>query len=129
MGLVQVEKRSLAPRGAISFTLPFPPSVNNLYANGSGGRYPTKNYSHWREEAGWKIKTDRAGRISGPVRISFIFEEKRGRHDIDNLLKPVIDLLCTHHVIDGDHIQIVREINAKWGNVFGCLVTVETMRP
>lgn len=31
--------------------IPFPPTVNNLFANGQSGRYATKAYREWQKEA------------------------------------------------------------------------------
>lgn len=110
----RVERRPIADHGAITFDLPFPPSVNNLFANGKAGRFTTQSYRDWQTAAGWRLLADKPGRVPGAVKITLQFEEKRGRRDLDNLIKPVLDLLVKHAVIDGDHRMVVRAIDAMW---------------
>jgi len=126
---VPVTKASLKPHDSIVLDLPFPPSVNNLFANGAKGRYPTQQYRDWQTSAGWKIQADKPGRFPGPVKIILLFEEKHGRRDLDNLSKAPLDLLVKHNVIDGDHRTVVREINSSWSNAIqGMRVIIETAR-
>lgn len=123
---IPVTKAHLKPHENITIDLPFPPSVNNLFANGSKGRFPTQQYRDWQAAAGWKILADRPGRLPGPVKITLILEEKHGRRDLDNLVKAPLDLLVKHSVIDGDHRTVVREINSSWSNkVQGVRITIE----
>lgn len=123
---VPVEKRRIKDRGAITFDLCFPPSTNNLFANTGHGRVATQPYRDWQTRAGWEIVSNRPGRIPGAVKVTLQFEEKGGRRDLDNLIKPVLDLCVKHSVIDGDHRSIVRAINASWsGKVQGVRVTIE----
>ena len=124
---VPVEHRKIADReGSITFDLEFPPSVNNLFANGSSGRFTTPAYRDWQTRAGWEVVARRPGRVGGPVKVTLQYEEKSGRRDLDNLIKPVLDLCVKHQVIDGDHQSIVREINARWSaEVKGVRVTIE----
>lgn len=111
---------------AITLDLPFPPSVNNLFANGSSGRFTTQQYRDWQTAAAWKLLADRPGRVPGPVKLTLVYEEKHGRRDLDNLLKAVLDLLVKHNVIDGDHRTVLREISAKWSaKVTGVRITIE----
>jgi Holliday junction resolvase RusA-like endonuclease len=122
---IRVERKQIAAHDSVEVDLPFPPSVNNLFANGSSGRYITQQYKDWRTSAGWKLKIDRTPRLPGPVKITLTYEERRGRRDLDNLLKPVLDLLVEHKIIDGDHRTVVREIAASWSaKVQGVRVTV-----
>lgn len=121
----RVEKKALPPHESVTVDLPFPPSVNNLFANGSRGRFTTQQYKDWQTNAGWKIQSDRPHRVPGPVKVTLTYEEKHGRRDLDNLLKPVLDLLVKHRLIDGDHRTIVREIAASWSaKVHGVRVTI-----
>lgn len=126
---IPVTKAHLKPHENITIDLPFPPSVNNLFANGSKGRFPTQQYRDWQQSAGWKILAERPGRLPGPVKIILQYEEKNGRRDLDNLAKATLDLLVKHNVIDGDHRTVVREINLSWSNaVQGVRVTIEPAR-
>lgn len=125
----RIERRPIADREAITLDLAFPPSVNNLFANGSKGRFTTQQYKDWQLHAGWKILAERPGRMPGPVKVTLQYEEKTGRRDLDNLIKPVLDLLVKHNVIDGDHRSVVREIGASWSmGVQGVRILIEPAR-
>lgn len=126
---VRVERRVLPAGGSLTLDLSFPPSTNNLFANGSKGRYTTKEYANWQEENSWRIAEGRHPRVAGPVSLTFEFEDKPGRRDIDNLLKAPCDFLVKHNIIDGDHRTIVREINAKWALVSGVRITISPSHP
>lgn len=120
-----VERRAIVDHDSVTIDLPFPPSTNNLFGNGKSGRFITQQYKDWRTSAGWKLKSDRTPRFPGPVKIALIYEEKRGRRDLDNLLKPCLDLLVEHRIIDGDHRTVVREIAASWSEkVQGVRITI-----
>lgn len=120
-----VQRRHIDARSDVVVDLPFPPSTNNLFANGKHGRYITQEYKDWRTNAGWKIRAGHIGRLGGPVKVTLVYEERRGRRDLDNLVKPVLDLLVEHKVIDGDHRSIVREINASWSEkIQGVRITI-----
>lgn len=122
----RVERRPITNKGAVTVDLPFPPSVNNLFANGSKGRFPTQQYRDWQTSAAWKLLADKPPRVPGPIKVSFEYEEKHGRRDLDNLLKAVLDLLVKHNIIDGDHRTVLRGITASWSNkVHGVRVTIE----
>lgn len=122
---VPVQRRPIVAHDAVTVDLPFPPSVNNLFANGKSGRYTTQQYKDWRTSAGWKIKADRTQRVPGPVSLTLVYEEKHGRRDLDNLLKACLDLLVEHKIIDGDHRTVVRAIAASWSEkVQGVRITI-----
>lgn len=127
---IRVERRTLPLGIPLSLLLSFPPSTNNLFANGSKGRYTTKEYAAWQEENSWRIAEGRYPRVAGPVSIVFEFEDKPGRRDIDNLLKAPTDFLVYHNIIDGDHRAVVREIHARWvSDVRGVRITISPASP
>ena len=102
-------------------TLPHPPSVNAMFRNVRGrGRAKTDRYKVWLNAAGWDIKAQRPERIAGPVAIDITVQRRNRNSDIDNLIKPILDLLVTHGVIDDD--KHVNEVRARWGEVTGCEV-------
>lgn len=115
----------------IGFTLtkiPVPPSLNNLFANvkgeRGGGRTLTDRYKTWRNAAGWVVNSQRPNPVRGPVNLTIVIEDGGSRADLDNLIKPLADLLVAHALIDGDHSAIVRRIEIEWGEVEGCFVKV-----
>lgn len=113
---------------AITFTLPIPPSVNNLYVNSSRGRFRSQKYDEWIHEAGWEIKRQHPPRIKGPVKLSFEFEEPKTKRpaDVSNLIKAPEDLIVKHGIIEADHNGIVRKVSAEWSSeIEGMRVTIE----
>lgn len=87
----------------ITFTLPAPPSTNQLY---SGRRYKTARYKAWVSEAGWELRVQHAPNIKGPFHLTMYLP---GRLDLDNI-KAIPDLLKTIGVIEDDRRQFMRRV-------------------
>ena len=108
-------------------SLPFPPSVNNLYLNAPGrGRVPTARYSKWRTEALWDIRMQRAKPVPGAVHvhIRLVAPDKR-RRDADNTFKAVLDALAKGNVIEDDSSAYVRRLSTEWADTGEpCIVTI-----
>jgi len=97
------------------FTLPAPPSVNNCFINGRAGkgRFASPKYRAWKEEAALVARLQNKTRIEGcfAVQINAVRPDRRKR-DIDNLIKPLVDLLVWQgFVIDDSEMQ---QITATW---------------
>src|SRR5205809_2752116 len=100
--------------------MPFPPSVNNLFENApSGGRKQTKLYRDWREAARRQVQRQRPRIAVGPVEVTITLQERPGRCEADNRIKPVLDLLVETGIIAGDHSGILRRVTAQWGAADG----------
>ncbi len=99
---------------AVHLVLPFPPSVNNLFINlKSGGRAPSARYKAWVTEAGWEAKRQRPGKVVGPYTLCIRAGRPDARkRDIDNLAKPVNDLLKTLGVIEDD--SLCQRLEMSW---------------
>ncbi len=77
---------------AILVTLTPPPSVNRLYGYRAGGRYMTKEGTHWKESAGWEAVAQ-VGRplLQGDIEVTvYLYGIKL---DIDNGLKATLDAM------------------------------------
>jgi Holliday junction resolvase RusA-like endonuclease len=113
-----------------TFTLPFPPSVNNLFMNGKHGRFRSQRYDSWIQEAGCEIMRQRPKKVAGPVILTYEFQEGKDKRkrDLGNLEKAPTDLLVSHGIISADDGSIVREIKLKWNaEVEGVRVTVSSI--
>lgn len=99
--------------------LPFPPSTNNLFVNGLKGRFPSQKYAEWILEAGWELTRQRPAKVTGPVVLSFWFQNNRDKRkrDITNLLKAPEDLLVKHGIIEADDGSIVVAVHAAWSDL------------
>lgn len=108
------------------FELPYPPSTNGIWRGGKGGRhFLSAKYKAWREAAGLVVNTQAKGkRVAGAfaVEIQARRPDKRKR-DIDNLIKPLLDLLANMGVIDDD--SECQFVSAEWvGRGVGVRVAV-----
>lgn len=101
---------------AVTLTLPFPPSTNNLFVNVRGkGRVKSARYAQWCTEAGWEARRQRAGKVEGPyaLYITACRPDAR-RRDLGNLEKPISDALKTAGIIEDD--SLCQKLQMNWGS-------------
>lgn len=104
---------------AVSLTLPYPPSANRLWRSVPKLKSPIKSreYLAWIKAAQACIPMTARDEIKGQFRVLIEADrpDRRAR-DLDNLTKPLLDVLCptnTHKgVIEDDHLAI--EITSRW---------------
>lgn len=114
--------------------LPLPPSLNNIFGNKpkflrgikKGGRFKTQAYKAWLTAAGWTLKADGAWYVAGPVRVSVRLPEKM-RGDIDNRVKPLLDILVAHKRIDDDKNVKQLSVSKCWGDAKTCRIEIEAI--
>jgi len=95
------------------FLLPFPPSVNSMYA-GKARRYKSPRYKKWIDQAQvMACKQKLPVWVNGPVQVQldFVKPDKRKR-DLDNLAKAVLDF-CTDAQVWKDDCQ-VEHLTLRW---------------
>ena len=100
-------------RRMIELQLPFPPSANRLWRRSGTHMHKSKTYTDWLKEAGWQVIAQKPGGIKGPYKISInaVRPDKR-RRDLDNLLKPISDVLVSVGVVADDcHAEM---ISMRW---------------
>ena len=106
--------------------LPFPPSVNGLFA-GKTRRYVSPQYKRWRKMAGWELLAQKIKPIAGKVCVSVVLKAPdRRERDADNYLKAVQDLLVAHAIIPGDGKSVITKVSAEWtsAGTVGAVVTI-----
>lgn len=92
--------------------LPKPPSINHIYGFTSKGgfarSYITKEGKDWFEEAGLLLKAQikRKKLITSDLEVTIDLYTAR-RQDVDNIIKPILDLLQKTGLIENDS-QIYR---------------------
>lgn len=108
-----------------TIALPFPPPLNNLFANKrGGGRTKSDRYRQWAVAAGWTIQAERPKAIPGPINLTILLgKPDRRKRDLDGMAKALIDLLVSHSVIEDD--SLVQKLTLAWAPVNGAHVTVE----
>lgn len=106
----------------IQLALPHPPSANRLWIRAKKGMRKSEAYCAWLEKAGWLAKSQRPGKIEGPYKLSIHAPRPdRRQRDIDNIIKPVSDLLQAIGVIEND--SLCEMVCARWVT-FGSGMTV-----
>ena len=95
----------------MKITLPKPPSINHIYAytcqKGFARSYITKEGRAWFEEAGYKLKAQigRRKTIITPCEVWVcLYTCRATTQDIDNILKPTLDLLQKMEVVKNDSL-------------------------
>ena len=95
--------------------LPIPPSANALTRNAGNRRHKTLDYKAWIADAGWAIQRAPAATrrpIAGPYALVIKAQRPNKMRDLDNIVKPLNDLLKRHKLITDDrHCQ---RIEASW---------------
>lgn len=105
-------KRDFADEVIVDFELP--PSVNNAWVNTGRGRARSRPYQHWINNACAVLADLRICRVDGPYTCEIEARmRKKGRpRDIDNIIKPTLDLLGKVGItVDDRHC---REVTARW---------------
>ena len=98
-----------------------PPSVNQMYTNVPGrGRILTSRYRTWKQAAQWDCV--KAGKVAGPF-MAQITVDRSMRHknaDVDNLIKPLMDLLQSQNIIEND--KLCEDLRIRWGDAGGSII-------
>ena len=90
---------------AVSFTLPIPPSVNELFRNVPGkGRVKTRVYDDWRAHAKTALRLQALAPVAGHVLIRMNIEMVGNRGDLDNRVKAIFDAIVDAKLIADDSL-------------------------
>ena len=109
-------------------TLPFPISVNAMFADGKTRRHKSQRYADWWQEAGYRLNRQNPIPVRGPVKLFYEVQEGKDnrRRDLANLEKGCTDLLVEFGIIEADHDLILRELQMVWNKeVEGVRVTIK----
>jgi Holliday junction resolvase RusA-like endonuclease len=109
------------------FTIPVPPSTNNLFATIAGKRRSTTDYLRWQREADMLVMTQKVKqeKVAIPVQITVTIPQSRHRRDLDNYLKAACDCMVRTGIIPDDSDLIVKRVTAQVGVQLECTVDVE----
>lgn len=90
---------------SIKLRLPFPPSLNATYRWGRGNWYKTKaatDYT-WMVKQAFLTKQIRGFEADKPLKLTVnAYPADKRKHDVDNILKVLMDSLQTAKVYDND---------------------------
>ena len=102
--------------------LPFPPSVNDMYIR---GRTLSPDYRAWKMDAGLKLNRQHIGAMKSRCVIHIDLDDTRNG-DCDNRAKPILDLLVSQGVLEGDSKKYVKRVSIGWEKLTGVRVALET---
>lgn len=104
--------------GVLSLRSP-PVSVNLLYSASerTGERMKTEIYEAWLNLASAELTRQPPWHVSGKFRVRLQFNQSKTRADLDNLIKPVLDLLQNTLRISSDRHAV--EVRAQWSTITG----------
>ncbi len=84
------------------YVLPIMPSLNNAFVNKQGGgRFASRQYAAWKQEAGWKLRDIKPQPVKGRYALHTRLPVKM-RGDIDNRAKALSDLLVSVGITPDD---------------------------
>lgn len=96
--------------------LPIPPTANHLWKRRGERFYLNPTYRDWLDACGFVVKSA-FGTMPPPVQVSITVHGGKGfnrSRDIDNLIKPTIDLLRKAGVLVGDRVEEVSRVEATY---------------
>lgn len=113
MTVAERKKRGPKPKRSATVDLTIPPSANGLWFNAPGkGRVKTAEYQRWLTAAGWELKAARIATLPGWVAVLACVSIPQRWRDLDNVAKPLLDLLVTHGLIEDD--KLVADLQLRW---------------
>src|SRR5262249_28004537 len=112
-------------RQPVTFSMPIPPSVNNLFDNTGRGRRKSETYKYWRENALRElVMTQNIPDVSGDVAVFLEIHRGSKSSDLDNRFKAALDAIVAARIIEDD--KRIIEIAAKWSSIIPrCNVRIE----
>lgn len=97
--------------GALSLPVT-PPSLNNLFINAKKGRLKSPEYRAWQVRSVLHLRKQGGWHVPGSIHVRVTFNRSETRADLDNLVKPILDLLMAAGRISDD--RNVRKIEAEF---------------
>ena len=93
-----------------------PPSVNRIWKPGPTGFFRSAEYKAWRNSAGVEVMASRKQglKFAEPVEVIIIAKRHNKMADIDNLIKPISDVLKLAGVYADD--KAARKVSAEWSD-------------
>ena len=100
-----------------------PISANNMYApTKKGGLAKTRKYKAWIEHNEPILVASLKPAERFPIQVHITVVEGRGwqqSRDIDNVIKPIIDLLVRSKVVPDDRSEFIRDVKATFMPFWG----------
>lgn len=107
----------------VRISLPFPPSAWDMYVGWGRTRRLSAEYAKWRQDVAFFLKRS-TDPIAVPFYIGVCLKRPNKRQDLDNRIKPILDVLQLYGVIRNDNL--CERITMQWdhGMKEECVVMV-----
>lgn len=95
--------------------VPYPPSANRMWRYIRKRPILSKEYRDWKERSLFLVLQQDHEKIQEPETVSIdmaVTPPDKRRRDIDNVIKPVLDLLETAEILEND--SMVHRLNVYW---------------
>lgn len=113
-------------KGALSL-ITVPPSLNNAFLNTKKGRTKSPAYREWIGRSHKDLRRQDGWHVPGRIAIKITFRKGETRADLDNLIKPVLDLLVSAgRIADDRNVVDVRGLFAD--DLKGVRIEIEAVR-
>jgi Holliday junction resolvase RusA-like endonuclease len=113
--------------GALALTN-VPPSLNNIFFNLKKGRAKTPAYTAWLTLAHRDLRPQVGWHVPGAINVRLTFRRGETRADLDNLIKPCLDLLVAAGRIADD--RNVCAVQAEFSdNLTGVRIEIRAQPP
>ena len=91
-----------------------PPSVNRIWKPGPTGFFRSAEYKAWRNSAAMEVMAARKNGLKfvEPVEVIIIAKRHNKLSDVDNLIKPLLDVCQFGQLIENDNQ--VQCVTARW---------------
>lgn len=106
----------------VKIRIPYPPSTNRIWRQGQGRMHKSQQYKDWLALASWEIRAQLGPKrvITNPFKITVRVERPdRRKRDLDNLLKPILDLIAHYGLIEND--SLCHWIDTRWEGEGKCV--------
>ena len=113
--MLEKNKKSKVEVNEASFLFSLPPSINNCYRAYRGRMIKSSAYRFWQHIEMQLYKYENK-RVTGNLKVEVVVHTGKGwrvNRDLDNLLKPLLDMLILIGVIEDDNSKVIKEIVVK----------------
>jgi Holliday junction resolvase RusA-like endonuclease len=96
-----------------------PPSTNHLFATVRGRRVKSREYRDWQRATAFAFKALEPAEVY-PVGVTLtVLGKVYAQRDLDNFMKPVLDMLVTCGIVTNDTIKYVTRVTVQRGDAAG----------
>lgn len=120
--MIEVYPRKVTKAQVLTFTVP-PFSANAIWRAFKGRNIKSREYRDWIAKAGEELEAQQPGCVVGPFGFR-IQLASNSRIDCDNAIKPMVDLLRLHNVIEGDSKAYMRKCESAHSDLPTSVTTV-----